>query len=369
MSAPLAALRGNLNPSQLFGLRPLGRWFVSSWWMVALACGGLLLIVRGGAMLVGVQEQLFSVRLDVLFLPAVAAGFALLSRDQGRHELQRLGALILYFALALFGVGYAVNDLGLLWVGAMAIVLAVPFVSARPLTAALLAILLFFGAFLSPKFASRPFLWALGAFGGTTLINESRPDELAFRDELQVQRDRDHYRMLDTVQSELVEEIPSQLAREVVLDRERVRYQATSGAWRAGFRETATPGNDMTGAGYLRAKPIIGQGTFRDAARSDYVYPLYVRSEFGWAGLLALAALYMTMFVASLFGNGPARRPSRLAVWSLALAAGTALFMIGGTSALFPFSGKWPLFLAFASESDLALGLALLLLGTTEETP
>lgn len=355
------ALRTAFTPSLAWG------WFVSSWWTVALVCGLLLLAIRFGGILIGLQEQLATVRLDVLFLPAVAAGFALLSRHQERREIERLAALALFALLALFGVGYVVNDLGLLWVGAMAMVLALPFVSARPRYAAFAALLLFLAAFLSPKFLSEPFLWGLKKFGGTTYISQSQPDEISFPDVLQVQRDRDHYRMLDTVQSELVEEIPSQLAREVVLDRERVRYQATSGAWRAGFRESATAGNDVTGAGYLRAKPIIGQSTFRDAAQSDYVYPLYVRSEFGWTGLLALVSLYLAMFVAVLFPSGVRRRPSRLAVWSLALAAGTALFMIGGTSALFPFSGKWPLFLAFASESDLALGIALVLLGTTEE--
>jgi hypothetical protein len=368
-----SAIKGYLSAAwhrAIDALRPanIAAWYPRSWLNVALLAGMTIVLLRLLAMALGMREQLlgFPMRLDVFFLPLVAAGYALLSRDAKGHELDRTLSVLLFAIAALLVVGLFVSDLGLVWIGGMAMILALPFVSTRPIAAFVVAILMLGIGFLSPKLTRGPFLWALKRSHGTTTIGHA-PNDRKFRDELQVQRDRDHYRMLDTVQQELVEEIPAQLAREVVLDRERVRYQATSGAWRAGFREGQTTGNDFWGAGYLRSKPIIGQSTFRDAAKSDYVLPLYVRSEFGWCGLIALAILYIVLFLTSVLPRDAGAQAAPIAIWSLAIAAGTALFMIGGTSALFPFSGKWPLFLAFASKSDFALGMVLVLLGAVEE--
>jgi hypothetical protein len=347
-------------------VRRLPRWFITSWTGIALLAGVLFILVRVGAMALGSQEEIAGgMRTDVLFVPAAAAALAALSREPGRSEGSRLFGISLFGALAFAGVGMAVNDLGLIWLGGMAIIFCLPFVSQLPRWAAALAILYFFLAFLSPKLVPALFLKALEAREGTSTIGTS-PNEITFRDELQVRRDRDHYRMLDTVQSDLVEKTPSQLAREVVLDRERVRYQATNGAWREGLRATGTAGSLWLGSGYLQSKPIVGNATFRDAARSDYVYPLYVRSEFGLIGLGAMVLVYAALFLIAPARRNKAGSATRLALWSLGIAAGTALFMIGGTSGLYPFSGKWPLLLSIGSNSDLALGLALLILGATE---
>jgi cell division protein FtsW (lipid II flippase) len=342
------------------------RWLITSWIGLALLAGAAFIIARWVAMALGSQEEIFAgMRTDVFFLPACAAVLAALSRQPGRDEGARLVAIVLFAGLAFFGVGLVVNDLGLLWLGAMAVIFCLPFVSPHPRWAAAIAIAGFAVIFLSPKVLPTPFLKWLEGREGTSTIGRA-PNDVSFRDELQVRRDRDHYRMLDTVQSDLVERIPSQLAREVVLDRERVRYQAMNGAWRDGLRASGTAGSPWLGSGYLQSKPIVGHTTFRDAARSDYVYPLYVRSEFGLIGLGALVLVYAVLFVIAPARGDKPGAPTRLGLWSLAIAAGTALFMIGGTSALYPFSGKWPLMLSIGSSSDLALGLALMILGAME---
>ncbi len=346
--------------------REMVRELAGSWTAVALLLGLLMILVRLAAMSLGSQEQIFgNMRTDVFFLPAAAAALAALSRQPGRNETERLVAIVVFFGLAYFGVGATVNDLGLIWVGGLAIVLCLPFVSQRPRVATVIALGLFFAAFLSPKVLPGLLLKVLEIRAGPTTIG-SGPNQIELRDDLQVQRDRDHYRMLDTVRTDIVERIPSQLAREIVLDRERVRYQATHGAWRDGLRSSGNAGSLWLGSGYLQSKPIVGNATFRDAARSDYVYPLYIRSELGLLGLAALVLLYATLFAVAPLRREKPGGPTRLGLWSLGTAAGTALFMIGGTSSLYPFSGKWPLLLSVNSSSDLALGLALLILGAME---
>jgi hypothetical protein len=336
------------------------------WYRRAMVSGVILLALRLGVLLLGFQEAAFGVRLDVLFLPMSAAGLAFfLNRSSQMQTGPPTGASILFALLAFGATGLLANDFGLLWVGGMTLVLALPFAAVRPLTGSVAAVILFLGLFLSPFLFPAPFQTGLGLLGGeTTLEVNGQPTIVA--DPLEVNRDRDHYRMLDAVAPEATERIPAQLAREVVLERERLRYQALEGAWRQGFRGAPQKGGAWFGAGLLRARPLVGESTFAAAARSDYVYQLYLRAEFGTIGVVAVALLYGTLFLAGALTPSTLQRP--FAAATLAIASGTALYMLGGTHGLFPFSGKWPLLLTVGSMSDASLGFALILLACVQES-
>ncbi|MFL6260779.1 MAG: hypothetical protein ACJ76Y_13785 [Thermoanaerobaculia bacterium] len=345
----------SLNPS--FGRKQLQTLLL---WTIIFSGGAFLL--RLVLFAFGLQESgLGGVKLDVFYLPLIAVAFAVLSelRLPSNKETWRLVSFAFLGGVAFLVTGLLVSDLGLLWVGGFGIVLALPFVaeSLGPVKGALASSLVFLVLFISPKFSPDLFLFLLRHMSETTVVTTKR-GEISFDDTLLVSRERDHYRMMDAVRPRSVEEIPSQLAREVVAERERVRYQALKGAWRAGLQDSSSVGSVWFGAGLLQARPIVGEKTFREAARSDYVYPLYVRSEYGTWGILSLFMIYLSMFLVV----ACAGESSTLALWSMAIAVGTSLFMLGGTNGVFPFSGKWPLFMALGSRSDVCLGIVLLAL-------
>ena len=82
------------------------------------------------------------------------------------------------------------------------------------------------------------------------------------------------------------------------MERERVRYQSLEGAWRESFRSDPSVRSRSTfsGAGFLRSRPVVGDPTFVRAARSDYVFPTYLRAEFGTAGALSVLIVYAALF-------------------------------------------------------------------------
>jgi cell division protein FtsW (lipid II flippase) len=333
----------------------------------ALIFGGIYVAIRLLSYFLGSQEQVFGMRVDVLSLPAAAALLAAFTHyDALRGQRWRAIALAILW-IACFGlVAVFHNDFGLLWLGAMAIALALPATFQDSKWAWACAVLVFAAAFLAPGLAPESFRNAWRALRQNHQTIATKETAIELEDDLQVARERDYYRLLDANHPQLVESIPSQLAREVVIERERVRYQSMGGAWRHSFRAEQAESSPWTGAGFLRGRSTSGDPTFVRAARSDYVYPTYVRAEFGSLGLIAIIALYVSLFAAAT-ASLDGFTPSRLAIWSSAIGVGTALFMIGGTARLFPFSGKWPLFLSFASSSDIALGIALLALTCVEE--
>jgi len=328
---------------------------------VALVFGVFLVLLRLGMMSLGLQESIFGARADVFFIPIGAAVAAAITRMTPREagDFRRLVGLAIFLLLAFPVVGGITNDFGLAWVGAMATVLVLPLIAWRRVKLATwLSAGVLIVAFLLPRLFPAKFAAALWRTREEpTAIGPN--NDVTFPDVLLVNQDRDYYRMLHAVYPKGVEEIPSQIARQVVVDHERVRYQSLNGAWRESFRADERPRSPITGAGLLRAKPIVGEPSFTDASRSDYVYPLYVRAEFGTIGIVALIVLYGAMFLAPPHGVIGDRVDAPVAIWSLGLAAGTALFMLGGTASVFPFSGKWCLFMAFASGSDIALGASL----------
>ncbi|MEO8380744.1 MAG: hypothetical protein ABI779_13860, partial [Acidobacteriota bacterium] len=336
----------------------------------ALVVGAVFLIVRALTYFTGSQEQLpGNIRVDVLALPLSVALLAAFTRpgEAGRAAWARFLALGALFVV-LFGVaGGMMNDFGLLWIGGMAFVLALPAAVGERVYAYGASLALFVILFLSPLFAPSPFREAMRLLAGNRQDVGTAPSAVRFTDDLQVSRDRDYYRLIDANQPAAVTAIPSQLAREVVIERERVRYQSLDGAWREPFRSDTTPHSPWTGAGFLRGRAVVGDPTFMRAARSDYVFPTYLRAEFGTFGLLTAVVLYVGLFICGALGTVDRMRASPLALWATAMAAGTGLFMLGGTAGIFPFSGKWPLLLSFASQSDAALGLALLMLALVEK--
>jgi hypothetical protein len=347
-----------------FGARP-GRWPGRFWRSIwpSFAAGLVLLLARGMLMALGYQESApFGLKLDVIFLPAAAGMFTALTRpSQSGRLYPSIASVLLFLSLAFLGTGFAVNDLGLWWVGAMAVVLALPFVTLHSSRAVLASAAVFLIFFIGPKLVPSEAVHALRYLpGGSELASA-----VTLPDPLQANRTRDHYRMLDAIAPEQLGDIPSQLAREVMIERERLRYQALNGAWREGFRQPERNSGPWLGAGAMNARPIFGETTFMGAAKSDYVYLLYLRAEYGTAGVLAMAMLYAAFVAVGALHASPASgRPFGL--WALALGAGCGLFMIGGTHSLFPFSGKWSLFLSIASPSDFCLGMALLILASIE---
>ena len=340
------------------GLHTLGRAFLFA---------AMYIVARFFSYAAGSQEQVFGMRVDVLSLPAAAALLAAFTHYGGfSRQRWRAGALMI-LTISCFGVvALFHNDFGLLWLGAMAVALALPATFSGSRWAWGMAAVVFFIAFVAPGLAPEPFRNAWRALRQNQQTVTSGATTVEFEDKLQVARERDYYRLLDANHPELVEAIPSQLAREVVIERERVRYQSMDGALRHAFRGEQVKASPWLGAGFLHGRSTSGDPTFVRAARSDYVYPTYVRAEFGTLGLFAIIALYVALFAAataSLDGS----TPSALALWSAAIGVGTAFFMIGGSARLFPFSGKWPLFLSFASSSDIALGLVLCALSCLEE--
>ncbi len=334
----------------------------------AAVVGVLFLLIRALTYFTGSQEQLGGIRVDVFALPLSAAILAAFTRpsELGRAAWGRFLALGLLFVI-LFGLaGGMMNDFGLVWVGGMAFVLALPAATGNRPYAYAASLAIFFLLFISPRVAPSPFREAMRLLAGNRQEIASAAGTVKITDDLQVSRDRDYYRLIDANQPEAVTAIPSQLAREVVIERERVRYQSLDGAWREAFRSESSPHSPWTGAGFLRGRAVIGDPTFTRAARSDYVFPTYLRAEFGSLGLLAAVTLYVAMFVCGALGTIDRLRALPVALWSMAMAAGTGLFMLGGTSGIFPFSGKWPLLLSFASNSDAALGLALIVLALVE---
>jgi hypothetical protein len=328
---------------------------------IAVLFGAFIVFVRLGLMALGAQEAFLGIRDDVFFIPFAAAVAGAIAqtppRDNG--DMRRIIALSLFALIAFFGVGAMTNDFGLAFVGAMATLIVLPLMTWRRVgfaTSASVFVLALM--FLSPRIIPN---WFARLMRTTETATTVGPDgRIVFADVLRVNQARDYYRMLDAVYPSDVENIPSQVARQVVVDHERVRYQALNGAWRESFRSTTQQRSPITGAGLLRAKPIIGEQTFTDASKSDYVYPLYVRAELGTVGLVALVILYTTLVLIPPHRVTGDHVDAPVARWALALAAGTALFMLGGTSSAFPFSGKWCLFMAFASRSDIALGASLL---------
>ncbi|HEV7428680.1 MAG TPA: hypothetical protein VGQ46_20175 [Thermoanaerobaculia bacterium] len=345
------------------------RWSASPLALQALIGG--LLYIAGRALVTmpfGSQEQLpWGIRVDVLSLPVAAALFAAFTRptESYRRQMSRLIALLIVFGLCFGAVAALFNDFGLVWVGGMALVLALPAACGLRMPAYGAAGILFALLFLSPIAAPRWFVGGMRYVMGRTQGIGQGAGRVVFPDDLQVARSRDYYRLLDGNQPEQVEAIPSQLAREVVIERERTLYQSLDGAWRDSFRAETAPHSVWTGAGFLQGRAVAGDATFVRAARSDYVYPMYIRAEFGSLGLLALLAMYAAVFFAAALPSVDRGR-ARLSLWAAALATGTAFFMIGGTSRLFPFSGKWPLLLSFASSSDAALALTLFVLMAVE---
>lgn len=340
------------------------------WLRRCLILGGVFVLLRGVTYLLGSQEQVLGIRVDTFSLPVSAgllAGLTRIGADRRAQRTRLLGLLVIFVCcFALAGVG--MNDYGLVWVGAMAFVLAIP-IACNATRASLLASAAFFVLlFIAPLIAPKPFRELMRLVWDRKQVLGSGSQRLEFTDDLLVARSRDYYRLLDGNKREEVERIPSQLAREVAVERERVRYQSLDGAWRESFRSdpVSRAQSPWTGAGFLRARAVIGDPTFVGAARSDYVYPTYLRAEFGTLGTLAVLALYSALFFVAAWPSlsGVQERP--LALWSSALAAGTGFFMLGGTARVFPFSGKWPLLLSFASMSDIALALALLALATVE---
>jgi len=346
------------------------RWSASPLALQALVGG--LLYIAGRALLTlpfGSQEQLpWGIRVDVLSLPVTAGLFAAFTRpaESYRRQRSRLITLLIVYGLCFGAVAALFNDFGLVWVGGMALVLALPAACGQRMPAYAAAAVLFAILFLSPIAAPRWFVGGMRSVMGRTQAVGQAGDRVVFADDLQVARSRDYYRLLDGNQPEQVEAIPSQLAREVVIERERTRYQSLDGAWRDSFRAETAPHSPWTGAGFLQGRAVTGDATFVRASRSDYVYPMYVRAEFGSIGLLALLAVYAAIFLAAALPSVDRGR-APLALWAAALATGTAFFMMGGTSRLFPFSGKWPLLLSFASSSDAALALTLFVLMAVEQ--
>lgn len=329
----------------------------------ALVFGVILVFARLVLMFFGAQESIFGVRDDVFFVPVAAAVAGAITRMSPREngDFRRLIGLGVFLLLAFAVIGAMVNDFGLMFIGAMATVLVLPLVSWRRVRLATgLSAFVLIVVFLSPRIFPSGFAAFMRSTESPTTIGPK--DELKIPDVLQANQARDYYRMLHAVYPDGVEEIPSQIARQVVVDHERVRYQSLNGAWRESFRATEASRSPMTGAGLLRAKPIVGEATFTDASRSDYVYPLYVRAEFGTVGILALILLYATVFLAPRHTVTGDRVDAPVGIWALAFAAATSLFMLGGTASVFPFSGKWCLFMAFTSGSDVALGAALFIL-------
>lgn len=336
----------------------------------ALLIGGVFFGLRFLTYFLGAQEQLpGNIRVDVFSLPITAGLLAAFTRpgDSGRAAWERFLSLGVLF-LVLFGlVGGAMNDFGLVWVGGMAVVLALPAAMGERYYAYIASVAVLFLIFLSPNILPSPFRDAMRFVMGNQQEIGTEPNVVRFTDHLQVSRDRDYYRLIDANQPDVVTAIPSQIAREVVVERERVLYQSLDGAWREPFRSDPSSRSEWTGAGFLRGRAVVGDPAFTRAARSDYVFPTYLRAELGSLGLLGALALYVAVFVFGALGTVDRMRAGLVALWSVAIAAGSGLFMLGGTTGLFPFSGKWPLLFSFASNSDVALGFALLALAIVEK--
>jgi hypothetical protein len=356
----------------LFDTKPKKRWPVALQSLpLKAALAGLAYIFVRAAMTLpfGSQEQLpGNIRVDVLSLPLAAALLAAFTRpnETNKSQRRRFASILILYALCFAAVAAAFNDFGLLFLGAMALCLALPAACGDRFYTYLFSAAILVAGFVSPIFAPKLFREVMRFFWDRNQeVVAAAGNPIEFKDDLQVARSRDYYRLLDGNRPEDVEAIPSQLAREVVVERERVRYQSLDGAWRESFRTSSGTRSPWFGAGFLRGRPIIGDPTFRRAAQSDYVYPAYLRAEFGTLGILAALGLYVALFVVGAF---PAidRGRATLGLWASAIGVGTALFMLGGTARLFPFSGKWPLLLSFGSDSDAALAFALLMLVAVE---
>jgi len=330
---------------------------------VCVTLGLLLALSRLLLLFLGWQESLpFGIKLDVFYLPLVTGVLAgICSGSVSKREGLRLSGTAIVVLAAFAITGWLLSDLGLLWVGGMAFLLVLPFEfrRLRPSSAAVMSLTIFLVLFMTPKLFPQPFLFFLQRESSSTLEKA----KVLYPDPLQVRRDRDHYRMMDAVAPEVVRLIPAQLAREVTIERFRIRYQALKGAWREGLRSDESYGASWSGAGLLQARPVVGERAFREAARSDYVYQIYLRAEHGTAGLISLLFIYLTFLLVPLLEHQPSSSgASSLAIWALAVAVGSALFMLGGTHGIFPFSGKWTFFMALGSRSDFCLSTALIIL-------
>jgi hypothetical protein len=356
--------QANVNPAQMVRRRS-GIYGYLPWISTALLAGVVIVLFRLLLLFLGFQESAFGLKLDVITLPIAAAVLTAMTHHVRRiTRVPLITMIVLFYFLAFIVTGFLLNDLGLWWVGGMAAVLAMPFTGSRSIWSTMAALFIFLLLFISPKLVPSEAVSILKYFGGSTDL-VTNGGVVTVPDSLQVNRQRDHYRLLDAIDPESLQDIPTQLAREVMIERERLRYQALEGAWREGLRRPSSSSGPLMGAGALQARSIVGETSFVGAAKSDYVYQMYVRSEYGTLGVLALLLLYIALFLAGARNGLPgSSRPFGL--WSVGLAVGSGLFMLGGTHAIFPFSGKWPLFLAVGSLSDFCLGLALLLLTCVE---
>ena len=321
--------------------------------------GLLVFVLRAVLSLLGFGESIGELKIDVFHLPIAAACLAALG-TYAPGFWSGLSGFATFLGLAFVLPGLFLSDAGLTWVGLMGFVLAFPFCAvARGYPKRAMACCFLVGgiAFLLPKW--RPVLKLVEVLAETRL-EESGP-ALVVPDPLLVNLSRDKYRLIDSLAPGFLNEIPAEMAREVIEERQRVRYLALNGAWREGLRRSAAFDSVLHGAGMLQASPVVGDRTFRTAARWDYVFPVYVRSEFGTVGVLGVLAAYVALLVWGAVAAGR-RDDSGLALFSLALLAGCGLFMIGGTHRIFPFSGKWTPFMAIGSPSELALSLSCILL-------
>jgi hypothetical protein len=326
---------------------------------ISVFVGALFFGFRALLSLFGYGESLGDLKIDVVHLPIAAACFAALGA-YAPGFWSGLWGFATFLGLAFVLPGLFLSDAGLAWVGLMGFVLAFPFCAAArgyPRRAMAWCLLVGSIAFFLPQW--RPVLKLVEALSETRLEESGPP--LVVPDPLLVNLSRDKYRLIDSLAPEFLDEIPSELAREVIEERQRVRYLALNGAWREGLRRNAAFDSVLHGAGMLQASPVVGDRTFRTAARWDYVFPVYVRSEFGTVGVLGVLVAYTALLVWGAVAAGR-RDDSGLALFSLALLAGCGLFMIGGTHRIFPFSGKWTPFMAIGSPSELALSLSCVLL-------
>lgn len=321
--------------------------------------GALFLALRVLLSLFGYGESFGDIKIDVFHLPIAAACFAALGA-YAPGFWSGLWGFAMFLGLAFVLPGLFLSDAGLAWVGLMGFVLAFPFCEAtrkHPWRAMAWCFLVGTIAFFLPQW--RPVLKLVEALSETRLEESAPP--VVVPDPLLVNLSRDKYRLIDSLAPEFLDEIPSELAREVIEERQKVRYLALNGAWREGLRRNAAFDSVLHGAGMLQASPVVGDRIFRTAARWDYVFPVYVRSEFGTIGILGVLAAYTALLVWGTVAAGR-RDDSGIALFSLALLAGCGLFMIGGTHRIFPFSGKWTPFMAIGSPSELALSLSCILL-------
>lgn len=346
------------------------RWF----WVAGVALILTLLSWLARLILLGFgqKERVFGFHVDVFVLPVLAATLAGLTtafqsvEETGSAKTRTLSELHLFLALGVISGGYAV--LGLFFVSDVGAALLMPLILVLGLglglggrlsrrfqgvSAGFLGILLLALLIVPGKYTRE-----LISFASNGSAGYAQGPGLTFPDTHLVRMDRNAYRLLASANFEETRKIPSLLAHEVVLEAARIRYQALDGAGRDpkdGKRSDPTP---WAGAGYLMARAPFADETFLAAATTDYVYLMYARAEFGAVFLLALLMLYI-LFLFVLRSRDGSGSLNDLSIWAPAVGVGNALLMLGGTSGVFPFTGKWPFGLAFSSGADLVLVLVL----------